>query len=446
MFIKLNFSSNKNLFQLFRVLTDIINTPSVTDVTSFYNRANSATYTAGMIGGFDPANSTIIRTQTTGGVGAHFSGQPTTTSSKFTLEMPVWDDPSKYIYIQYNNPSTTFTSYHLTVGTSQTGATTGSINVASQLVPSTADSYALYSGTSLSIGGYTSSYSAYTNYFVAGTGAASTASTTAIRTLWVYLSNTAFVWATNQSTTSTTGFSATANNITTGNAGPWIFSQTSRFDYWNRSNNSIYPMVYTHPRGDGFGFVANDFTVGVNTDYTFPYSTLTQGAMGYQQFCTINLPKINDPAAGFSGFYRTAAVGFPAPSIVSGPPVNAIIKLANQNSNSPIAIAGNYINANSQYGYTGFYQPQIGLNALSPNVITSIATAAGPEAYSHVPFGWNKHSWGAMGGSVSDVSKIFMFNGIYLPADEYTVNGLTYSIWPPYDGFVNKLGLAIPKQ
>ena len=82
----------------------------------------------------------------------------------------------------------------------------------------------------------------------------------------------------------------------------------------------------------------------------------------------------------------------------------------------------------------------------SPNVISSIANAAGPESYAHVPWGWNKHSYGAMGGSISELSNIYLFNGFYQPADEYTIGSTTYSIWPTYDGSLAKLGLAIPKQ
>lgn len=451
MFIKLNYTSNKNLFQLFRVLTDIINTPSVVDVASFYNRANTSTYTAGMISGFDPANSTIIRTQTTGRVGAHMYGQPSTTLSKFTLEMPVWDDPTKYIYIQYNNTlATGATSYYLSVGTSMTGGTMGSMNAATQLTPSTADASATVSGTNLSLGGYTSTYN-QTGYYAAGLVGASTASTTAVRTLWVYLSNTAFVWSTNQNTATTTGFSTTANNITTGNAGPWIFSQTTRVDYWNSSNNSIYPMVYTLPKADGYGFTANDWLQPVNVDFAFPYTTQTQGAANYNQtFASINLPKINDPTV-FSGFYRTPSSGYSVPPTISGPVVNLIIKTNNTNSPSCVSITGNYINANNYLGYTGWYQTPVNIyvqNAatVSPNVISSIANAAGPESYAHVPWGWNRHSWGAMGGSISELSGIYLFNGYYQGADEYTIGSTTYSIWPTYDGSLAKLGLAVPKQ
>jgi len=450
MFIKLNYTANKSLMHLFRVLTDIINTPSVTDVTSFYNRANSATYTNAMIGGFDPANSTIIRTQTTGGVGAHMYGNPLGQSGKFTLEMPVWDDPSKYIYIQYTNLVAGVPSWYLTVATSMTGATMGSMNAASQLTPSTADNLGSNFGTNLSLGGYSTSYN-QVGYRVAGTSAAATASSNAVRTLWVYLSNTAFAWSTNQNTATTTGFSTTANNITTGNAGPWIFSQTTRLDYWNKSSNSIYPMVYTLPKADGYGFTANDWTNPVNTDYVFPYNTQSQGAAGYNQtFATINLPAIND-ASTLPGFYKVAVYGFTKPAIVSAPVVNLILKTQNTNASS-VSTIGNYQGANNWVGQTGWFFPSFNIyNANvytgSPNVVSSIANSGtNTESYAHIPWGWNKHSWGAMGGSISELSNIYLFNGYYQGADEYTIGSTTYSIWPTYDGSLAKLGLAIPKQ
>jgi hypothetical protein len=261
MYIKLNFTTNKNLFYVFRMLTDIINTTSITDVASFYNRANSASYTSNMISGFDPATSQIIRTSNPTGVKAHFSGQPSTTSSKFTLEFSTYDDPSVKYYIQYVNSSITYTSYYLSLGSAITGGTMAS----SQLGLSVADANTIYSGTQLSTGGYSGDFTTVGTY-IAGTSAASSASTTNIRTVWAYVSNTAFIWATNQTAT-LTGWPATGSSVSS-QSGPHIYSQYTRWDYWNNNTNGIVPMIFTYPRADGFGLTANDFVYGTNDQYT----------------------------------------------------------------------------------------------------------------------------------------------------------------------------------
>ena len=62
MFIKLNFTSNKNIVSVFRLVNEIINQPSITSAgtLSTYLTANNADAT--VIAGYDPLNSTIIRT------------------------------------------------------------------------------------------------------------------------------------------------------------------------------------------------------------------------------------------------------------------------------------------------------------------------------------------------------------------------------------------------
>jgi hypothetical protein len=67
-------------------------------------------------------------------------------------------------------------------------------------------------------------------------------------------------------------------------------------------------------------------------------------------------------------------------------------------------------------------------------------------AFLHLPLSWHKHSVGNFGGNVTEKGGFYIFNGEFFPGDEYTLDGVTYSIWPLYDGTLNRMGLSVPKQ
>jgi hypothetical protein len=406
-----------------------------------------------MIGGFDPANSFISVVDQFSYPKAHIYGSPTTTQGKFTIELPMYDDYGKKVWIQYTNNNTTFTSFYLTVGTGMTGngynSTYNTMQFATSLAPN-ATSSAL-GGDNLSLGGYVSTYNDV-GYYVAGTSSASTASSTGIRTLWVHMTQKSFSWATNQSaTTNGTGWPSTWNSAAS-YAGPWIFTQTTRLDYWNKIQNGIPNLIYVVPKADGTGFCANDYISGgsINSDYSganFVYST---------RFAHVALPKINwipNSGAGTPvGFYRNASTGYTAPAMVAGVPVNLIIKMHNTNSVTTVESTGSYPNGNTYYGYTGWYVPPLNVNfsGYSPNVIASIANTGGVESYTQNSWGWNKHSYGIMGGNVTDYTNISIVNAIYSANDEYSISGYgyinTYSIWPPFEGPNTRIGFAFSKR
>lgn len=430
MYIKLNFNTNKNLFHVFRMLADIINTANVTSTATFYNRANSASYTPNMISGFDPAASLIIRTsEPATGVKAHFSGQPSTTSSKLTLEFGAYDDSSVKYYIQYTNNNTSYTSYYLSLGSAVTGGSMAS----SQLGLSVADANTIYSGTQLTTGGYSVDVTTVGN-FIAGTSAASSASTTGIRTLWAYVSNTAFIWATNQQAT-LSGWPATSNTVTA-QSGPHIYSQYTRWDYWNTNANGIIPLVMTYPRADGYGLTANDFVYATN-DQFFTAGTIYHGQVGtWSPFFVLNTANVN------IGLYSSRT--YVKPSISTMLPINHIIatRQSDGNGTSGGGIANNEgLTASntllSMYNAVGAMSTSYGYRGATADLTGG--------AYQHLPLSWQKHSIGNFGGNITEKGGFYIFNGDFFPGDEYTFDGITYSVWPMYDGTLRRIGLSVPK-
>lgn len=429
MYIKLNFTTNKNLFHVFRMLTDIINTPTVANVATFYARANSASYTPNMISGFDPATSQIIRTtEPATGVKAHFAGQPSTTSSKFTLEFGTYDDSSVKYYIQYVNSSTTYTSYYLSMGTAITGGTMAS----SQLGLSVADANTVYSGTQLTTAGYSTDYTTVGTY-IAGTSAASSAATTSIRTLWAYVSNTTIIWATNQTAT-LTGWPAFGNNVTS-QSGPHIYGQYTRWDYWNNNVNGIVPVIFTYPRSDGYGLTANDFVYATNDQY-FSTATLNLGQPGQiSPFFVLNTAQL--------GLGLNSSRSYVRPSIITSTPVNHILQTRGSDQTGT---QGGFANTEgNNFANNNTVAVAVG-QVISTVYGTRAATAdLTSGAFLHMPLSWHKHSVGAFGGNVTEKSGFYIFNGEFFPGDEYVLDGVTYAVWPLYDGTLRRIGISVPK-
>lgn len=432
MYIKLNYTANKSLYHMFRVLTNIINTPSVVDVTSFYNNANSAGYTPSMIGNFDPANSYIVRNVDPSQTKAHFSGQNSTGQSKFTLEMAAYDDPTSKGYIQYVNPSATGSiSYYAAYATSITGGTISS----NQLGVNVADANTTYLGTQLTIGGTGFDYTSVGSAYTAGAAGTSTASTNSIRTLYAYVSNTAFLWCTNQ-TTNITGWPSPAQQGIANFSGPWIMSQYSRYDYWNSSSNGVFPLMILNARADGQGLLANDFVYGTNVGYT-TVSTLPGNAPA---FVVLNTYRI-------SSTYGMATIQYVRPTAVYGQYVNHSIGTRGSHglglANSGYAAIGTGAN-NSQgiNSVTGHFGQPLSIVVNTRTASQDLTTAS----FQHQPLGWSCDFWGNFGGTATEQSGIYIFNGDYTAGDEYTVGGKTYVIWPTFDNVMNRIGVSVPKE
>lgn len=74
--------------------------------------------------------------------------------------------------------------------------------------------------------------------------------------------------------------------------------------------------------------------------------------------------------------------------------------------------------------------------------------SASPPVGSYVlqPLVWNRPDYNNIGGLITDKSGTYLFNGDFLPGDEFTVSGTTYSIWPLADGYQQRIGFAVPKR
>ena len=55
-------------------------------------------------------------------------------------------------------------------------------------------------------------------------------------------------------------------------------------------------------------------------------------------------------------------------------------------------------------------------------------------------------AYGYAGGSMTEVSGFYLFNGDYFPGDEFTYNNKLYHIIPIFEGYTHRVGVAVPKE
>ena len=88
MYIKLNYSSDKNILDCIRTVDDIINNPSVTSVGALTSRISAAPYGAGITTGFVSGTSEIYRTVSPSVTKSHFFASVLSTCLLYTSPSP----------------------------------------------------------------------------------------------------------------------------------------------------------------------------------------------------------------------------------------------------------------------------------------------------------------------------------------------------------------------
>lgn len=412
MFIKLNFTENKDLEDIFRILKEIINTNTITSAAALQSRMSSPTvWNAELTSGFDVDNSEIIRSVSPTTTKAHFcrTTLSTVASWNFTMEMSAYDAPGTKIYLQYYNNITNSKNCYFAVSDGITG---GTIDSSSQAVTESImiSSNPQNRGTVLTLSG--------TPYNTNNTIASGTSGSTTIRTFWAYITDKCFVWCATLGTTYNNGWGTTYNSATSF-IGPYINSFYTRFDYWNLDSNGIIPFWYTNPRGSSIGYgVATDFSQTNNAMYTSSQVILASRVFNIVEahpavttsFPLVYHPYVNIKLAGKSDWYaghQTATIG-----------TASTITAATHGRTLAIGAAERWP--------------------------TTDLTGTG---FMNQPIGWENHYRGCHGGNVSEQAGVFIFNGDYQPGDVFALGGKVYMLWPMYGvGYASRIGLSVPKE
>ncbi len=407
MYVKLNYTSAVSLPTVLRVFTDIVNTSSITSVATLVARFTSASYHADLTTGFDANNSEIIRTNSPTTTVANYRRDSASAtyplSHIFTLEQTVYDASTKY-YTQIASKTTTNSG----IAYYGTGITGGSMSTSSYPLNLGNASTTTDSTPALTI---TNSNS--------GTIMPSTQMGN-IYTFWAYLTDKCFIWGTTHGTSYKNGWGVTYGDGTI-QGGPWITTQYTRFDYHNTSSNGIVPVIYTNPaRGTGTGWgLAADYNDALNAAYTGNLNSVfkAMNMVSAAPYVGTAWPLLTHQLVNWGCGSRTNEVyGLTTASQVG----------TYNTSGSRVGIEINKVLSTTAYQRW-------------PN---STAQSTG---FAMLPMTWSCNIYGNSGGNMTSQGLFYVFNGDYSPGDEFTFNGVTYAIWPSFQGYTNRLGIAIPK-
>lgn len=421
MYIKLNFTTDKPLNFIFRIVNEIINTSGITSVATLSSTATAGSWWSTLLSGLDTANSEIIRTGTgvtgltTNTVSRYCkngSGTTYTDEHAWTLEFSRYDDTTKKYYVQFANTGGEG-SYLSTVKLAD-GLASGTLSSATSMAISQA---ALANTTNGTVPSFNSSLYTSTASSAAGNGTGFST----VRSFTLYLSDTALVWCASVTTGTTynVGFGNTYSDSSKF-IGPFIFSQYTRFDYTNTNANGITPLMFTNmSRGSGIGFggSTNDWASIENTQYN-----TTSNAIAFRVFNLINS-------------YPTTTASFP---VVNQPYVNWGIgsRYSDYDALTAKATGSATVLTSTAYG---------------PAIFTTTSTRfpsadLKTQTYGMLPVSWRHLYYYNAGGDASAKGGWYCFNGDYYPGDEFTTGGKTYKILPTWTGYSQRVGIAIPKE
>lgn len=405
MFIKLNFTSAKAQFQLWRVIADIVATPTVTSIATLQTRATDASYNSSLLQYLDAANSEIIRTTDTTGVTSHISANTGTSEFEFTLQFPVYDTAGTYYYTQIFNTSANNAYTYYNVGTALTGGTISS----SQIPVTAADATNSYVGTQLTVGGTTDGNTSYYNDNANG-----------CYTLWVYITPYCLMWYANNYS-STIGWSSSNSQRN----GPFVIGQYTRYDYFNSQSNGIYPVMYSIPdrgsTGNRGGLLYTDF---YNASFNPAYTTTT--AAGMAPFRILNT--------------LTAQPSSSATTWSTSTKVAVCHTLNGVSTGYKGPLSSSVVSTNLTASYNAITSSTVGAKYPNSTLTTPV--------YVQFPIGWELQTIGAFGGNFSDKTGVYLFNGDYALGDEYVVGSTTYSIWTVSaisSALTIRIALGVPK-
>lgn len=418
MFVKLNFSTNKDVHQVHQILNAIINNVNINNMATLSTAA--ASWNANIVSGLDYTTSEIIRTVEPTTVKSHLADNAINGRSLWTMEFQVYDASDRKYYIQFDgsgSDTTTLIRVGNTIMSGNMTANQASMSIDLGVNGNTSGTPVVLSSTAPAqlLTSVVNQYSSVTanNY-------------NNVRTYWMYLTNDCLITASTHGTSSNLGFNATYN---TGAAysGPHIFSQYQRYDYHNTNANGVIPLMFTNLSrttiGGGFGcgftqFGANDWDRVESVNYS-------TGQVNDTAFRVFNFIDAH-PQVGTSW----PLTAFPAVNWGSGSRNTEQVALTGKTvidtATSTTAQYGRLIHTTSQTRYPSSDLRNVG--------------------YGMLPLRWTNSYRFNRGGNATTRGRFYIFNGDYFPGDTFTHENKIYMIWPTFVGYSARVGVAVPKE
>lgn len=395
MYVRLSYNTLVTPITAFELLWFIFNNSisSVSGLTSHASYLQASFLHAGNFTQFNPSLSQIIRTNNPTNVQMNrFQDTSGTVQHAITFRFQSYDAPTqKYFYQIYN--SSNATNYTILCGESVSP---------------------VWPGTTISSGSGTTNRMTLSNNMIQVSSA-----TQSYYDYHFHLTDKGIIWFTQgQFLNSLTGFPGTFSNIAN-NMGPYMCGQYTRYDLFNTVANNMIPVMATRITSSGnnvMGISGRHFNTYSNPNATSP-------EVGFSVLTALNMSMTTNTVAVARTINQGVHFGV---GCRTSDAYAVALTAINNTTNSGVATYGKAITTTA---YERF--------PLADN-----------SGYGHafLPIFWSLSSFMSAGGNVTDQTGIYIYNGDYYPGDEVTYNNKTYVIWPLWDGFSNRIGIAVPEE
>lgn len=448
MYIKLHFDNGIALPRCFQVLDYILRNPSANSTNLMTNPTAHADFTTSA--GYNSSLSEIIRTVEPANIDSYWGSNRSSTGAnyetnhRFVLRMSSHDDTSQKYVIQYTNSNT------VTHTNSNGGATIPSIGTdvtGSSFTNSTPLSAAL------STSGSTNNQARLNTFDIdwdaentrLGPGLSALPPLTDVNTFFTYITDDCFVWSITRSSSTVNGFPPYTGYYGNANTyqGPFLFSQYTRDDPFNTSNNAnMYCVAYYNWQNAWTNTAAANGQMGlfhsVNQVSESPNlrRDLTQLAYDYSPLRMLksrDVSMTNSLAA--NNIYNHVAASIKFGTYFNHDGGGLLDDPAYSNFNWGTAASTAYRK------HIGFHSSSFAGSRYPGDDLSSIG-------FRLLPFGVYNALYLNIGGSITERSGLRIFCGNYTPGDTFTYDSKTYTIWPfPISHPTSYLiGLAVPKE
>lgn len=389
MYLRLSFNALQLPATAFEILWYLINNPTVSTIAEITGSSFTGSTFSSLL---NTTYCQLVRTASTENVQAHRTSFSNTfnSSTSITFRFKAYDTAQRY-YFRVSVPSNGQNT--IVVGDTYGIAWPASSSTAygtSTTPPAVTNTITQWSGMT----------NTYYDYFF-------------------HITNKGLMWAAQgQTAGSVTGFPSTYNTLAN-YVGPFLCGQYTRYDLFNNESNSIFPVMATKnfvtTANPVYGMSSRHFTVLNN-----PFATSTE--VGVQVLSALNMNNTANTTAIARTIAQNVHLGVGCRTTDSSGALNAV----SNSVNVGVSIYGKAVTTTAAERYP------------SPD--------NSGYGFALLPITWSLSNFMMAGGNMSDQTGVYVFNGDYAAGDGFTYNSKTYVIWPLYDGFSNRIGIAVPKE
>lgn len=386
MFIHFNFTTGILHRGAFELLWYVLNNPSITSVANMTSRGDWTNST------FSLASNVVTNFNAAGSLIVRTVDPTNVQAHRFVDSTGA----TSTITLQFQSYDLSSLKYYV----QSTGTTSSSLNIRS----GTAVSPSFDTAPTVSASGSRMSLSNSNDAFLIN-------SSYSYVDIWFYVTNNVILFH------GTTGSSTSKFGNTNGIDGPIIIGQYTRYDSFNTASVGVIPAVVNTAYN-----ATNNPYYGLNSVH---FNTLRNPHAGQTGLAIIN------------GYNMVPSTTGSYPSLTYNQCVHLGVGSRSAENGQLTTSATSTTSGAAVYGAA--------LSSTSGQLVRN-ATNTG-NGFAFLPLFWTFGGANWAGGNISDKTGIYVINGDFSAADDFSLNGKTYIVWPLNEGTTtSRIALAVPQE